>query len=120
VLGSGIGTSPSIPIDRIFVDPRFSGLDRTYIVDLNRLVAGVLTEGSGIGTSPSVGAPWAFPEPVFGGIAGLARQFGTFSQRPLAAPVGSYGSTLGAAEMPMAPVAPESDGAGAGSVPLSR
>ncbi len=114
--GTGIGTSPSNGRGRVIVDRAWSGIDSTVANDIDRVVSGVLSEGSGIGTSPSYSGdgPWSFPQPTFGGLRNLAERYGRFAATPLAAPSASYGSALGAASMPMAPVAPESDGPGVG------
>jgi serine protease len=118
--GTGIGTSPSIGVGRVIVDRTFSGLDVTVANDIDRLVAGVFAAGSGIGTSPSFSedGPWSFPPTAFSGLANLATRYGAFSTSVVAAPVASYGSALGAAAMPLAPVAPESIGPGVVYAPI--
>ncbi len=114
--GTGIGTSPS----RVIVDRIYSGIDVAVATDIDRVLTGVLSAGTGIGTSPSFveDGPWTIPAATFDGISTLASSYGAFSGNAIAAPAASYGATLGAAVMPMAPVAPESDGPGVGYSPL--
>jgi hypothetical protein len=120
-VGTGIGTSPSIGVGRVIVDRVYSGLDVTVANDVDRLVAGVFAAGSGIGTSPSYSedGPWSFPSTTFGGLSNLATRYGAFSTSVVAAPAAAYGSALGAAAMPLAPVAPECAGPGNLYVPLT-
>jgi serine protease len=118
--GTGIGTSPSVSIGRVILDPVFNSLAVGVAGDINRVLSGTLAAGSGIGTSPSYDGDgsWTISQSAFNGLTQLANRYGAFSTTTLAAPSAAYGSTLGAAAMPLAPVAPESIGPGIPYVPL--
>ncbi len=119
--GTGLGTSPSSTVrGSLFVDRAYSGLDTVYVADVDRLLALEVAAGTGLGTSPSYAGsgPWPFSEVAFGGVGGLVRGYARFADTPAASPAAAYGSALGAAAMPMAPVAPDADGDGLGSQAL--
>lgn len=117
---SGVGTRPvasaieTSPGRSIRVDTFYGGLDPALAAAYEELLARWYAMAAGVETSPGYDPSAGYSRATFDHLARVATSYLAFAPLPIAAPAASYGETLRAAALSLAPVSPLSDGEGVG------